>query len=32
MRRAVREALDDGTYGSVAGAIDYGDLNGLLRG
>ena len=32
MRRAVREALTTGTYESVAGAIDYGDLNGLMGG
>jgi 2-methylisocitrate lyase-like PEP mutase family enzyme len=30
MRRAVREALTDGTYTSVGEAIEYGELNGLL--
>lgn len=32
MRRAVREALTAGTYGSIADAIAYGDLNGLIAG
>jgi hypothetical protein len=32
MRRAVREALTTGTYASIADAIGYGDLNGLLAG
>jgi 2-methylisocitrate lyase-like PEP mutase family enzyme len=32
MRRAVREALSSGTYASIADAIAYGDLNGLLDG
>ncbi|WP_246607043.1 isocitrate lyase/PEP mutase family protein [Paractinoplanes toevensis] len=30
MRRAVREALSSGTYTSIADAIAYGDLNGLI--
>ncbi|WP_433297491.1 isocitrate lyase/PEP mutase family protein [Actinoplanes sp. CA-030573] len=32
MRRAVREALTEGTYESTAEAIGYGDLNGLFSG
>jgi 2-methylisocitrate lyase-like PEP mutase family enzyme len=31
VRRAVREALTEGTYASIADAIDYGDLNGLFK-
>ncbi|GAA2612955.1 isocitrate lyase/PEP mutase family protein [Paractinoplanes durhamensis] len=30
MRKAVREALSEGTYTSIGEAIPYGDLNGLL--
>ncbi|MEU4238168.1 isocitrate lyase/phosphoenolpyruvate mutase family protein [Actinoplanes sp. NPDC026619] len=30
MRRAVREALTEGTYTSIENAIAYGDLNGLI--
>jgi 2-methylisocitrate lyase-like PEP mutase family enzyme len=32
MRRAVREALTDGTYTAIGEAMDYGELNGLMRG
>jgi 2-methylisocitrate lyase-like PEP mutase family enzyme len=30
MRRAVREMLGAGTYDPVAGALEYGELNGLI--
>ncbi|MEV5430453.1 isocitrate lyase/phosphoenolpyruvate mutase family protein [Streptomyces sp. NPDC052701] len=30
VRRAARELLDAGTYGSLAGGLDYGELNTLL--
>ncbi|GGN23686.1 isocitrate lyase/PEP mutase family protein [Streptomyces fuscichromogenes] len=30
VRRAARELLDAGTYGSLAGGLDYGELNALL--
>lgn len=31
-RRAAEEAYGAGTYDSLAGALDYGEVNGLLRG
>lgn len=31
-RRATEELLGGGTYGGLAGALDYGTLNGLLSG
>ncbi|MFD8721015.1 isocitrate lyase/phosphoenolpyruvate mutase family protein [Streptomyces sp. NPDC059629] len=30
VRRAARELLDEGTYGALAGGLDYGELNTLL--
>ncbi|MFJ3639202.1 isocitrate lyase/phosphoenolpyruvate mutase family protein [Streptomyces sp. NPDC090108] len=30
VRRAARELLEKGTYGELAGGLDYGTLNGLL--
>ncbi|TKT03958.1 isocitrate lyase/PEP mutase family protein [Streptomyces lasalocidi] len=32
VRRAARELLDAGTYGSLAGGLDYGELNTLFAG
>ncbi|MET8247004.1 isocitrate lyase/phosphoenolpyruvate mutase family protein [Streptomyces sp. NPDC005202] len=32
VRRAGRELLDAGTYGSLAGGLDYGEPNALLKG
>ena len=32
MRRAAEEALTTGTYAAVADALDYGELNDLMRG
>ncbi|MFF4577412.1 isocitrate lyase/phosphoenolpyruvate mutase family protein [Streptomyces sp. NPDC001389] len=32
VRRATEELLADGTYGSLAGALPYGELNALLKG
>ncbi|RVU28904.1 isocitrate lyase/phosphoenolpyruvate mutase family protein [Streptomyces antnestii] len=32
VRRAARELLTDGTYGSLAGGLDYGELNNLFGG
>ncbi|MEU7100001.1 isocitrate lyase/phosphoenolpyruvate mutase family protein [Streptomyces longwoodensis] len=32
VRRAARELLDAGTYGSLAGGLDYGELNNLFAG
>jgi 2-methylisocitrate lyase-like PEP mutase family enzyme len=31
VRRGAREVLTTGTYGTLAGALDYGELNDLLR-
>ncbi|MBB3074578.1 hypothetical protein FHS41_001047 [Streptomyces violarus] len=31
VRRAARELLDTGTYGSLADALDYGEINALLE-
>ncbi|MGQ4385824.1 isocitrate lyase/PEP mutase family protein [Streptomyces sp. SAS_270] len=32
VRRAARELLGEGTYGPLAGGLDYAELNGLLGG
>ncbi|MFJ4807739.1 isocitrate lyase/PEP mutase family protein [Streptomyces longwoodensis] len=32
VRRAARELLDAGTYGPLAGGLDYGELNALFAG
>lgn len=32
VHRAARELLDAGTYDSLAGGFDYGELNALLGG
>ncbi|MER6123374.1 isocitrate lyase/phosphoenolpyruvate mutase family protein [Streptomyces sp. NPDC001795] len=32
VRRAARELLDAGTYGALAGGLDYGELNALMGG
>ncbi|MFD9357665.1 isocitrate lyase/phosphoenolpyruvate mutase family protein [Streptomyces sp. NPDC060031] len=32
VRRAAEELISGGTYGSLAGSLPYGELNGLLKG